>query len=308
MGEPRVRRLSPAGAAARAGRIAELTRLAYAGSDPLPGLPVPDGARESEAAVRRGLARGTRIWVAETDDGRLAGALRVSADASGGWEVHRVCVDPAHHGRGLARRLVAGVEAAALAEGVPRLWLNAVVERCLPGVYARMGFRAVRHWSADDKPLSETTLERVPGAAHDPSALPLADRAPLPSDVLVGWLSGPAGLLAVVGAGVRPEEALRAARHGAPGAFGPGEPVGVDLWEDAPPDARRLLTGRLTGLARPVAPGAYHFAAPRERVGVHLMPRTLHPRLRAVLRLAPGREPSGTPTTPARDTAGVGPS
>ncbi|MEU7086957.1 GNAT family N-acetyltransferase [Streptomyces achromogenes] len=307
MSEPRIRRLSPAEAASRAGRIAELTRLAYTGSDPLPGLPVPDGARESEDAVRRQLARGTRIWVAETTGGRPAAALRVSADGAGGWEVHRVCVDPGHHGRGLARRLVEAVEAAALAEGVPRLWLNAVVERCLPGVYTRMGFRAVRHWSADDKPLSETTLERVPGTPYDPSALPLADRAPAPSDLLVGWLAGPAGVLAVLGTGIRPEEALHRARHGAPASFGPGVAVGVDLWQDAPADGHRLLADRLAGLARPVAPAAYHFAAPRERVGVHVQPRTLHPHLRAVLRLAPGREPAGAPTIPARNTAGVRP-
>ncbi|MEU9107567.1 GNAT family N-acetyltransferase [Streptomyces xanthophaeus] len=306
--QPLITDLSPAEAALRAERIAALTRAAYTGSDPFPGLPVPDGARDSEAAVRADLARGTRIWLAETPGGQPAGALRVTADGSGGWEVHRVCVAPGHHGRGLARRLVEAVEAAALAQQVPRLWLDAVVERCLPGLYARMGFRAVRHWSAEDKPLSETTLERVPGTPRDPAVLPLADRAPNASDLLVVWLAGPGGVLAVPGRGIRPEEALRADRLVPPADFGPAEPVGVDLWEDARPEDHRWLADRLGGLARPVTPTAYHFAAPREQVGVHLMPRTLHPRLRAVLRLPPGRGPSGPPSTPVRETVGARPS
>nr|BAV57448.1 GCN5-related N-acetyltransferase [Streptomyces sp. SANK 60404] len=283
--------LSGVRAPAWAGRIAGLTRAAYARSDPFPGLPVPDGARETESDVRADLSRGARIWCATTPDGELAGTLRVTAHEDG-WEIRRVSVAPDRHGRGIARCLLETVEDAALTQGVPRLWLDAVVERCLPPAYTRLGFRAVRHWGAEDKPLSETTMERVPGSPRDVDLLPLADRAETSSDVLVTWLTGPSGLLGVIDAGLGPRAAMAAARrtaetYGHPGAL----PVGVDVWAGAGADGRDRVEDRFRDLAPAPAPGVHRFPGTREQVTAHLMPRTVHPRLHAVLRLAPGRQP-----------------
>ncbi|MEU5427469.1 GNAT family N-acetyltransferase [Streptomyces olivoreticuli] len=300
-----------AAAARWAGPVAGLTRAAYALSDPYPGLPVPDGARETEPAVLRDIERGTRVWLATGPDGRFAGALRVTDHGAAGWEVHRVSVAPVRQGQGIARAMLTAVEAAALAQGVPRLWLDAVVERCLPGVYGRLGFRAVRHWSADDKPLSETTLERVPGAPPHTGALPLVDDPLGPSDPAIVWLPADGRLLAAVETAGRPSELLDRAcdRAGVPGA------AGLDVWPGAGEDGRARLTALLTGLAgvrgRSGTPGHEIFAFPggRESVAAHLMPRTLHPGLRAVLRLAPGRTHRPVPAAPSvHGTVGASPS
>ncbi|MGW2187838.1 GNAT family N-acetyltransferase [Streptomyces sp. NPDC001667] len=300
----------PSGRAAAdrwAGPVAGLTRAAYALSDPYPGLPVPDGARETEAVVLRDIERGSRVWLATGPDGRLAGALRVTGHGASGWEVHRVSVDPVRQGQGIARSMLAAVEDSARAHGVPRLWLDAVVERCLPAVYGRLGFRAVRHWSADDKPLSETTLERVPGAPFHTGALPLVDDPLGPSDVALVWLPADGRLLAVLEAGGRPSELLEraCARAGAQGA------AGLDVWPGAGPEGRARLAALLREAGGAAAGDHETFAFPggRERVAAHLMPRTLHPGLRAVLRLAPGRTHRPVPAAPsAHGTVGASPS
>src|SRR6185312_7095106 len=154
------------GGAARAWaeRVAALTRVAYRGSDPLPGLPTPDGAFETAAAVRAALADGELLWLARDDAGDLRGALRVAARPAATWHVQRVVVDPRARGAGVARELLATVERAAHLRGVQRLRLHAVVERCLPPLYARLGFEVVDHWPADDKGLTELTMQRRPGA------------------------------------------------------------------------------------------------------------------------------------------------
>ncbi|MEV6673812.1 GNAT family N-acetyltransferase [Streptomyces sp. NPDC051162] len=295
-----------AAAARWAGPVAGLTRAAYALSDPYPGLPVPDGARETEDGVLRALERGSQVWLATGPDGRLAGALRVTDHGAAGWEVHRVSVDPVRQGQGIARTMLAAVEENARARGVPRLWLDAVVERCLPAVYGRLGFRAVRHWSADDKPLSETTLERVPGAPLPADALPLVDDPLGPSDLAVAWLPADGRLLAVLEAGGRPSELLAraCARAGAEGA------AGLDVWPGAGPDGRAWLAARLPEAgAAAGGHGIFSFPGGRERVAAHLMPRTLHPGLRAVLRLAPGRTHRPVPAAPsAHGTVGASPS
>src|SRR4051794_16946373 len=96
-GSPEVRPLSADEAIDLAGELAALTRAAYTGSDPLPGLPVPDGARETAAVVHADLAGGTRVLAAFADD-VLVGALRVRE-----WEIGRVSVLPALKGTGVAR-------------------------------------------------------------------------------------------------------------------------------------------------------------------------------------------------------------
>lgn len=67
--------------------IAAATRRAYADSDPVPGLPLPDGARSSTAEVAAELRNGVTAWVAFELDGTPAGIARVRDHGAGGWEV-----------------------------------------------------------------------------------------------------------------------------------------------------------------------------------------------------------------------------
>jgi GNAT superfamily N-acetyltransferase len=276
-----------------AAAIAALTRAAYRDSDPLPGLPVPDGARETAAAVRAGLDRGATVWLAEDTGGRPVGTLRVTVGPDGAWEVGRVSVAPALRGRGVARQLLAAVDTAAARDGVPVLRLDAVVERCLPSLYARLGFRPVRHWPSDDKALTEVTMERVPGTPAPEPRL-WAGTAPvgtgrhgLPSGPLLLWLVTPDALLAVFGA-------ENATDH--PDAL----LAGIDRWHGAGPAERGALQRRFAARGRPLGNGATAFPPDRGALRAHVMPRTVDPRLHALCRLPPGAEIPVVPSVAVR--------
>jgi GNAT superfamily N-acetyltransferase len=289
---------SDGAAAPSAGQIAAVTRAAYACSDPLPGLPAPDGASDTPAMVERELAEGALALVARDPSGRPAGALRVVEHVDGSWQLQRVSVLPAWRRRGLGRALLAAVEAAAAERGVRRLWLDAVIERCLPPLYAHLGWRVVRHWPSEDKPMTEATIERRPSARHGALAYPWEADPAGDAGLLVCWLLDGGELLAVadVVAGdvighVRERSARLAAALGHRLRL-----AGADLWRGAgDTDLARVLAA-LTALAaeRRGAGGgaALRFAAGRADVRPHLLPRTLDPRLLALWRLAPGREPA----------------
>ncbi|ARZ72268.1 GNAT family N-acetyltransferase [Streptomyces sp. HU2014] len=278
-------------AAGRPDRIAALTRAAYRGSDPLPGLPVPDGAAETADRVRADVARGATVWLAHDHAGEPAGTLRVHARPDGAWEIGRVSVGPAARGGGVARALLRAVESAAAAHGVPVLRLDAVVERCLPPLYARLGFTPVHHWPSDDKPLTEVTMERRPGTPVDPRTPPWA--APDPDALCVRWLTTPAALVAVVGDDTAAVPGARLA--------------GLDVWHGATSPQRAGLTERLAALGRRVGDTVIAFPSARAATRAHLMPRTVEPRLHAWCRFRPGAEPplralSAVPTAAVRCT------
>ncbi|MGP3983826.1 GNAT family N-acetyltransferase [Streptomyces sp. KR80] len=272
----------------RATGIAALTRAAYRDSDPLPGLPVPDGARETEAAVLADLRRGATVWLAEDATGEPVGALRVTEQRDGAWAVARVSVVPAVRGSGVARALLDAVDAAAAEHGVPVIRLDAVVERCLPSLYARLGFRAIRHWPSGDKPLTEVTMERRPGAPVLPHPLPWVPPAGGPGVLLVVWLLTVTDLVAVVeygeGDGTRPPFPDTAVPPGA-------RLAGIDVWRDAQPYEREALVRRFAALGRRTGDGTVCFPPDRGGLRAHVMPRTVDPRLHARYRPVPGAEP-----------------
>lgn len=282
-------RLSRAAAVSpgRPAEIAALTRAAYRDSDPLPGLPIPDGAGETESSVRADLDRGAVMWVASggvhAGAGDLAGALRVTAGSDGAWTVRRVSVSPAARGRGVARALMDAVDAAACSLGVPVIRLDAVVERCLPSLYARLGFFAVRHWPSGDKPLTEVTMERRPGTRVRPHARPWVRPPAEPGALLVIWLNTADALVAVVGDG-----------HGRcpqAAAFPHARLAGADLWHGAGPREHAALMHRLGRHGRRAGDAVVRFPPDRGACHPHVMPRTVDPRLHAWCRFPPGAEP-----------------
>ncbi len=257
-----VRRLTAAAAAARAEELAALTRAAYAGADPLPGLPVPDGARETAEKVRAALAAGAVVWVALAAEGVPVGAARVRD-----WEISRVSVVPAARGTGVARALLAAVEHAAVTAGVPEVRLNAVIERCLPPRYARLGYRVVSHWPSPDKPLTEVTMTRRAGGPCVARLLPWDGAALLPHRAVRSWLLRGQELICVTAPGADPVRAVRKAAIQFPDA----RLAGVDVCARAEVACERLPAARPDVLA-------------------HLMPRAAAPGTFALWRFAPGHE------------------
>ncbi|MFI2209279.1 GNAT family N-acetyltransferase [Streptomyces sp. NPDC020141] len=263
---------------ARALEIAALTRAAYTGSDPLPGLPPPDGSFETADDVLRDLASGQRLWAARDSAGHAVAALRTVTRATS-WEVRRVSVLPAWQGRGVTRALIDHVQRAAREERIPSLCLDAVVERCLPDLYRRLGFRPVRVFRAGDKPMTEWHMER----GHDDPSPPAA----APAGLHLRWYVAHGRLLASVD--------HRAGETSAPAAPPSGLPVGARLaGVDVLPGAGPGDLGRLSrhlGPGTTAAEGLYALGRARAEVPFHLLPRSYEPRLICLARHAPGREP-----------------
>jgi GNAT superfamily N-acetyltransferase len=247
-------------------RLARLTRLAYAGSDPLPGLPAPDGQFETPAAV---LESGTAYTVSVADRTEFVAALRVRP-AAGCWRVGRIAVLPGHRQRGLVRLLLDTVARDARERDVDWLELDAVVERCLPPLYARLGFRVTSNWPSADKPLSELTMRRPTAEAADPVPLGWPDARLSRHATVIAWLlSGRTLLRACRPASGDPlTDLLAAARQlNRPGLL----LAGVDL-SPQPADELRIFPD--AGRIHPE----------------HLMPRSRHPDTLALWRPVPGRE------------------
>ncbi|MEZ0115023.1 GNAT superfamily N-acetyltransferase [Catenulispora sp. EB89] len=294
-------------------RVAVLTRAAYAGSDPWPILPAPDGATESAESVLRFVARGGMVWTAtDPADGDLIAVLRTEprADASGfpAWFVSRVGTAAAHRGTGVGRRLLAEVEQAAIRHAVAVLRLDAVIERCVPPFYAALGYRVVAHLLAeDDKLLTEVAMERAPVLARRacppfPMTNPVTAAAPVPQEpataVLLWFLDG-ASLAALP----CPEsDTLASALAHARRVLGQDLPLaGADLWRGSAQefaDTVRAIPGARTERGT----SALRFSGGRADNRAHLMPRTHHRDLWAAFRPAPGAEPPITsfPVMPPR--------
>lgn len=249
--------------------VARLTRAAFAESDPLPGLPAPDGSTDDDAGLSAEVRAGATIWVALGDDGRLAGSLRVHEHPDHSWELHRVAVAPWARGRGVATALVTAVEERA---GARRMWLRAVVERCLVPVYAAMGFRAVAVEPSPDKPLSEVVMQRSPGAPRTVERLADSWIWPQPCST-VAWFVADGRTVAVPG---RHASVRSAAEAGADRLeyLGDVRFAGVDADLSGRDGDRDVVV----------------FTAARADVAAHLMPRAIDPAVFAMWRCSPGRE------------------
>lgn len=253
--------------------VVAFTRLAYANSDPLPGLPTPDGAVEGVPQLLRFLDDGGSVRVARTDHG-VAGVLRTSVLPDGALWVSRVAVAPATRGRGIGARLMAAVEDLAAAEGFRTVRLDAVIERCLVPYYTRLGYRIASYHPPDDgKPLTEAGMERDLIRPREP--MPHQGPDPGASQVLA-WYVTPTGTTAVITAVTDP------AGHR-------GHLAGVDAWLGEPgalPDLLRAAPG-----ARPTRdPCVVEFAADRADIPLHVHPRMSHGDLWAIVRFRPGHE------------------
>jgi GNAT superfamily N-acetyltransferase len=253
------------------GRLARLTRLAYAGSDPLPGLPVPDGQFETPAAVLDAVGERGSVYTVAGHHGQVAALL--ARPAAGCWRISRISVLPAYRGRGLVRLLLDAVARDAHERQVDWLELDAVVERCLPALYARLGFQVRSNWPSPDKPLSELTMRRPTADPARPVALGWQQARLSEHATVVGWwLSG--------------QTLLRVAQHAS------GDPL-TDVLDGAAALGRPdLLFAGLDLSPRPTraADRFQHFPRGGRTYPEHLMPRSRHRDTLALWRAAPGRE------------------
>ncbi len=260
-----------------ASEISGLTRAAYAAGDLVPGLPTADGALAGPEEVRSDLLAGARLWVAAAG-GRLVGAVRGIRGDDGAWEVRRLAVAPWYRRGGTARTLLRRLEEEGFAAGADRVVLDAVVERGNPAFYARVGYTAVRHFGAEDKPLSEVRMERTPDAPERGAC-----SAPDGRGTAVFWWSvGGRTLCAVTPVARAP---LPGTGRPAPLGYAEAVPVGADFRRGAADTA--ALLDSLAGGAVLREGDALVFDSPVHDLTAFRQPRLVHPDL-----LARWRDPS----------------
>ena len=232
---------------AMARTITGIVRDAYSAGDLVPGLPVADGARVGPAELYADLDAGHLLWVARFE-GRIAGTVR-AVRRTDGWGVRRLAVASWCRRAGLATGLMRRLEEDAVAAGVTQVSLDAVVERGNPAFYARLGYRSVRHFGADDKPLSEVHMLRDPRSAPVPAPHDVPPRAP---GLTLSWVPTASGT---------------ACRFGvAEGA------LGADFLPDGGPAEKVAVQAAL---------GGFTFDLPAAEISAFRMPRLVHGRLLA---------------------------
>lgn len=263
--------------------LAALSRQAYTGSDPLPGLPAPDGQFETPDRVLATLDPAGRVYLVQDSLNRLLAALRMSP-APDCWRISRISVLPAVRGRGLVRLLLDAVARDAHELGIAWLELDAVVERCLPPRYARLGFDVRSSWPSPDKPLSEVTMRRRTAGPAGPVPLGWSNALLSEHRAVLAWFLRGRTLLRISrpASGDPLADALRAtARIERAGAL----LAGLDLSQQGADRADRIEVFP-SGRTHPE----------------HLMPRRRNASVLALWRPSPGREvaiselaPGGTP-------------
>jgi GNAT superfamily N-acetyltransferase len=239
----------PVAAAERAevaARVAFLDRAAYRDSDPLPGLPPPDGSVEDSAVVERELADGMEVCFARDSAGRDVGVMRLVEREPGRWMLLRLAIDPAWKGRGVGRLLFDHVEETGRRRGASSYYFHAVVERGRPQMWVGRGYRVVARWPSDDKPLTEVTMERDPGEPPAPIDYPWQGDQALPSEgAMICWFLVGAELVATASLfRGDPRDLVREGTGGGQGAL----LVGGDVWPGAGADQLDELHGQLGAL------------------------------------------------------------
>ncbi|MFJ9862918.1 GNAT family N-acetyltransferase [Streptomyces sp. NPDC101165] len=247
--------------------VSRVIRDAYSAGDLVPGLPTADGARSHTGELLDDVAAGQLLWVAELSD-RVVGTVRAVRSSPHVWEVRRLAVSPSCRRTGAARRLLRRLEAEALACGVSRVALDAVVERGNPAFYARVGYGTVRHFPAGDKPLSEVRMERDVRTEPTPVA---HDAAPAGPGLLVEWRAAPGGTVCRT-------RLLSGDEAPASGTVGS---LGADFWPSAPATRLRLVHGTLAREGEPAGSGEVFFDRPASHIAAFRTPRQAHPELLA---------------------------
>jgi ribosomal protein S18 acetylase RimI-like enzyme len=98
-----------------------------------------EGTRTDDARLAAMMQTGT-ILAAEDASGQLLGCIYTEAQERHGY-IGQLAVDPAHQGKGLARRLMAAAEERLRSQGCPAVKITVLNTRPeLPPLYRRFGF------------------------------------------------------------------------------------------------------------------------------------------------------------------------
>jgi predicted N-acetyltransferase YhbS len=255
-------------------QIVTVMRAAFRGTEPVPGLPTADGARETASSLAEDLATGAWLAVARDGTGRIVGSVRAFAEPSGAWVVRRLAVLPSLRGSGLAQALMRHLEEAAAADGALVVRLDAVVERGNPPFYASLGYVTTAHFPGPGKPLSEVAMHRDLSAAPRKLRYPWeGEAAPRHYALLITWHTD--GVRTVARSHRDVDDAVRVARRPVAGQTF----VGADGCRDA---AIADIVSK--------AAGDGLFAGAPPSVAAYRMPRTVHPDLLALWRLRAPRQ------------------
>ncbi|MBV9822960.1 MAG: GNAT family N-acetyltransferase [Actinobacteria bacterium] len=252
----------------------------------MPGLPDPDGQSEQPSDVLAALRAGGSVFTAASG-GRLVAALRVHP-AAGCWRISRISVLPGERGRGITRLLLDVVAGHARRNRVDWLELDAVVERCLPPLYARLGFAVVSNWPSPDKPLSEVTMRRPSAGPWRPvppgwSAARLSEHR----TVVAWYLNPPTGSDHSAGPTL-----VRVSRRASGDPLADALAAGAELFGHPMPIGGPALAGiDLSPQPANSADRVEVFPGRGRTEPEHLMPRVRHADTLALWRPAPGREP-----------------
>ncbi|WP_394823044.1 GNAT family N-acetyltransferase [Pendulispora albinea] len=271
-----------------AARIAALDRAAHQYVDPLPGLPIADGAVAEPSEVAKELEAGARVCFVMDAEGRDVGVMRVTPRSPDRWQLSRLSVAPAWAGRGVARAILDVAEVRGRAEGVRALFFHAVVERGKPQLWIRRGYRIVDRWPALGKPLTEVTMERDPSTPRTPLDFPWEGDDALPENgVLVAWfLAGdiPRAATGLIARGVPSSIQQHHAMQPRGTVF-----LGADVWPAGGAlelDAVRATLAQLGGEA--ATETSYDFRRPLAAIRPYVVPRDGQPELRALSRFPQG--------------------
>jgi GNAT superfamily N-acetyltransferase len=242
-------------------QIAAVTRAAFLGAEPVPGLPIADGAFETDESVAADLDAGAWMAVARNGQGDVTGSVRAFVDAQGAWVVRRLAVLPGMRGTGLSRALMHHLEDRAAVAGAKVVRLDAVVERGNPPFYAGLGYITVGHMPNPDKPLSEVAMHRDLTSPRQRLRYPWeGEAAPGAYATVVTWHTDGQGTTARIHSNV--DDALRVA----------GRPVDGQTFAGA------------DGCQIAIALHDQAFDVPPGEVAQFRMPRGVHPRLLALWR------------------------
>jgi predicted N-acetyltransferase YhbS len=266
--------------------VVAITTSAFAAGDLLPGLPAADGALDTGNAILSDLRSGVRLWLARSHDGETLGCVRAIPRPNETWQIRRLVVSIEAQGHGIARGLVRGLERAAMADGIRRLVVWALVERGIPPFYSRLGYRTTGHFGSPDKPLSEAIMEVRLAGPRPVLAYPWETEPLLPGrGVAVCWFgSGRQTVAVTTDLAPDPGDVVRGCRQLAAQRFGLSEFLGCDCWVGCRPEDSHRLAEVLASRADAGAAPVLLFRRPATAVREFTMPRALEPMLLAFCR------------------------
>lgn len=268
--------------------LAAITRDAFVRGDLYPGLPAADGASDTAESLTADVSAGIRLWLARAGDGAIVGCVRAIPRSGSIWQIRRLAVLPSTQGRGVARSLIVALESAARAEGVVQVVVWALVERGIPPLYSRFGYRTTGHFASPDKPLSEAIMEVRLGGSRTALDYPWGTEPWLAGNgAVVSWFAFAGGTAAVLGT-LRSDAQAVVRAHAAKAAEQVGPQlrfIGGDGWLDGGAQAASLLREQLAPLADDASGPVLTFARPCDQVTEFTIPRHREPRLLALWRV-----------------------